>query len=156
MKGGKSGGSLERPVQDDFTIAFWFRTAHEGAGGNRDLRWFRGTGLVDGEVPGIVADFGVSLVGSHLCAGVGQPETFIHSPPGVTDDQWHHVAFTRHRTSGRIELWLDGARVAEGKGGTQSLTAPAQLRIGRMQPGYNSLDGDDRRDPLLRSCPLRR
>ncbi|MGA1201517.1 MAG: DUF1553 domain-containing protein [Planctomycetota bacterium] len=139
--GGASGGVIPRPVQDDFTIALWVRADEEGQGGNRDLRWFRGTGLVDGEVPGIVPDFGLSIVGRHVCVGVGEPETFIHSSAPLTLGEWHHVAFTRHRESGRIEIWLDGARVAEGRGGTQSLTAPEVLRIGRMQPGYGSLVG---------------
>lgn len=141
-----SGGNhrllIDRPVADDFTISFWYRSEHEGNGGNRDLRWFRGTGLVDGEIPGVVDDFGISLVGDHVCAGVGRPETFIHGPSGATDGEWHHVAFTRHRESGQIELHFDGISVARSKGGHQSLTSPEKLSIGRMLPDDRSLNGN--------------
>ncbi|MEC9477296.1 MAG: DUF1553 domain-containing protein [Planctomycetota bacterium] len=133
---------IERPVQDDFSISLWFRTEHEGAGGNDDLRWFRGTGLVDGEIGGVVADFGISLVGQHVCAGVGQPETFIHGPDGMADGQWHHVVFTRKREDGRIVLWVDGAQVASANGGKQQLKAPEHLSIGRMYPDRHTLHGN--------------
>ena len=133
---------IARPVEDDFSISLWFRTEHEGAGGNRDLRWFRGTGLIDGEIPGIHDDYGISIVGDHVCAGVGRPETFIHGPPGAADGQWHHVGFTRHREGGTIRLFVDGTMVAEAVGGTQALSSPGELAIGRMLPDRHSLDGD--------------
>ncbi len=133
---------IDRPVQDDFSISLWFRTEHEGAGGNDDLRWFRGTGLVDGEIGGVVADYGISLVGQHVCVGVGQPETFIHGPGGMADGQWHHVVFTRQRDSGHIALWVDGAQVASASGGKQALEAPEHLSIGRMFPDRHTLQGN--------------
>ncbi len=133
---------IDRPVQDDFSISLWFRTEHEGAGGNDDLRWFRGTGLVDGEIGGVVADYGISLVGQHVCAGVGQPETFIHGPGGMADGQWHHVVFTRERESGHVVLWVDGAQVASATGGKQALDAPERLSIGRMFPDRHTLQGN--------------
>ena len=146
IQGSESGGSIPRPVSNDFTISFWFRADQPGAGGGhedapKDLRWFRGSGLVDGEVPGIVADYGISLVGDHLCAGVGAPETFLQGPAGGAEGQWHHAACTRRKSDGTVELWFDGSKVDSARGGTQDLTAPPILRIGRMQPGYNSLVG---------------
>ena len=133
---------IKRPVQNDFSISLWFRTEREGAGGNDDLRWFRGTGLVDGEIGGVVADYGISLVGQHVCAGVGQPETFIHGPGGMADGQWHHVVFTRKRESGHIVLWVDGAQVASADGGKQELKDPEHLSIGRMFPDRHTLQGN--------------
>ncbi len=133
---------IVRPVQDDFTIAFWLRTTGTGPGGN-DYRWFLGAGLVDGEVRGIVRDFGVSYHSDgRITAGTGEPETFIHSPPGYNDGLWHHVAFTRERSSGLIRLFVDGEPVAQAKGSTRPLDAPAHLDIGRMMPGYNHFRGD--------------
>ncbi|MBK8979623.1 MAG: DUF1553 domain-containing protein [Planctomycetes bacterium] len=133
---------IARPVADDFTIAFRFRTDRPGRGDPRDLRWFLGSGLVDCEVPGIVDDFGVSLIGGHVAAGVGNPETFVASPGGLADGRWHHVAFTRHRASGRIALFVDGARVGEAKGGTQPLTSAPELAIGDLQTGHHEYRGD--------------
>jgi hypothetical protein len=133
--------TIPRPVQDDFTIGFFFRTNSTGRGGN-DYRWFLGEGLVDGEVPGIVRDFGVSYHSDgRITAGTGEPETFIHSPPGLNDGGWHHVAFTRERSTGRIALFIDGEEVAAATGSTESLDASQTLTIGRMNPGRGHFEG---------------
>ena len=52
-----------RPVQDSFTLAFWVRTTQAGSGYHN---WWEGKGLLDGEVPGFVPDFGVSLMADGL------------------------------------------------------------------------------------------
>jgi hypothetical protein len=135
------GVRLPRPVAESFTIAFWFRADEPGAGDERDPRWFRGSGLVDAEVRGIVDDFGIALVGGRVAAGVGNPETFVAGPPGYADGRWHHVAFTRDASTGHIALWLDGLEVDGAAGGTQPLDAAPEVSIGRMQPGYNTFAG---------------
>ncbi|MFG0285453.1 MAG: DUF1553 domain-containing protein, partial [Phycisphaerales bacterium JB039] len=137
------GGRLliDRPVAESFTISLWFRADRPGAGSSADLRWFTGSGLVDAEVSGIVDDFGVTLIGDQIAAGVGRPETFVHGPPGAADGAWHHVAFTRDMTSGRIALWFDGQFVDEATGGRQPLTATDKVSIGRLLPDFNTLDG---------------
>jgi cytochrome c553 len=133
---------IERPVADDFTIAVWFRTTAPAPGGT-DLRWFRGSGLVDGEVPGIVNDFGLALVGDgYVTAGAGNPETFLASGAGHHDGAWHHAVLTRHRATGALRLYVDGEPVADGVGSTGPLDTPAFLDIGRMQPGHGFFRGD--------------
>jgi hypothetical protein len=132
---------IPRPVADDFTIAFWFRTGQPGGGDPNDLRWFTGSGLVDAEVPGIVDDFGISLIGGHLAAGVGNPETFVASGDGHADGRWHHVAFVRARSSGRIALFVDGLEVGAAVGGTQALARTETLTIGRIQAGGGLFHG---------------
>ena len=143
---------VPRPVQDDFTLALWFRTQQVGGGNPSDLRWFTGSGLIDGEVSGVVGDFGMSLIGGHVAAGVGaagvgaagvgDPETFVSSNGGHADGAWHHAAFVRERQSGRIALYVDGVLAGEGQGGTQALNRPETLTIGRMQPGDGPFPGD--------------
>lgn len=133
---------VERSIGDDFTISLFFRTRAKASGDDRDARWFQGHGLVDGEISGIVDDFGIAMIGNGtVAAGVGRPERFIASPPGFNDGDWHHVAFTRSRETGRARLWVDGALVDETTGGTQSLTSPPRLTIGRMQPDYGAFRG---------------
>ena len=133
---------IERPVAESFSIAFWFRADQPGAGHESDPRWFLGSGLVDAEVPGIVDDFGVSLIGGRVAAGVGNPETFVASPTGYADGQWHHVTFVRDAQTGQIALWVDGSRADEATGGTQPLSTPSHVSIGRMLPDARSLQGD--------------
>ena len=134
--------TIPRPVQDDFTISFWFKTNRLGRGNSNDLRWILGSGLVDGEIPGIVPDFGISLVADHVCAGVGDPEVFIHGPGQMNDNQWHHVCFTRSIETGRFALWIDGVERSSATGSKKSLTQPEKLSIGRMLPGAASLNGE--------------
>ena len=141
--GGDDRVEIARPVSKDFTIAFWMRTTDVGGGSESDRRWFLGKGLVDGEIPGIVPDFGVSLVSNgYISAGTGDPETFIGSGPGHNDGAWHHVAFTRDMASGEIALFIDGVEVDRAKGSTRPLDRPERLAIGAMQPGHGAYAGD--------------
>ncbi|MCH2161692.1 MAG: DUF1549 domain-containing protein, partial [Phycisphaerales bacterium] len=137
------GARIPHEVHEDFTISFWMRTSSLGQGRESDPRWFQGTGLVDGEISGVVDDLGVSMIGNGIiAAGVGRPETFINSAPGYNDGEWHHVAFSRDMSSGRIRLHVDGIQVAEKIGGKQPLTSPKHLSLGRMYPGHGAFNGD--------------
>ena len=141
--GGDDRVEIERMIGDDFTISFFFRTTDLGGGSDTDRRWFRGEGLVDGEVSGITRDFGVSHIAhGYIAAGTGDPETFISSGPGHNDGKWHHVAFTRDRSSGDIQLCIDGAVVDRARGSTEGLTKPRTISIGGMLPGYGAFTGD--------------
>lgn len=134
---------LPRLVGDSFTVSFHVRSDQRGAGQGSDTRWFTGTGLVDGEVSGIVPDWGIAWHSDgRVVAGTGDPETFLASAPGHHDGQWHHVAFTRDRASGRIALYVDGVLAGEAKGSTAELSAPPRLVVGRMQPGGRGFRGD--------------
>jgi hypothetical protein len=134
---------IPRVVEDSFSVSFFVRSKSRGGGQPRDTRWFTGTGLVDGEVPGIVNDWGISWHSDGIiAAGTGRPEKFVASGRGYNDGEWHHVTFTRDQASGRIALYMDGALVSEAKGGKQSLTTPDDLVIGRMRPGGGGFRGD--------------
>jgi hypothetical protein len=101
-------------VRDSFTITFWVRSTHPGRGKPGDDAWFSGDALIDADVPGTARDFGIGWHDDgRITAGVGDPDTFVASAPGHADGQWHHVAFTRDRDSGRFSLYVDGARCAE-------------------------------------------
>ena len=141
--GGDDRVELERPIGDDFTISFFFRTTDVGGGSDGDRRWFLGKGLVDGEIPGIVRDFGVSYIShGYVSAGTGDPETFVSSGPGHNDGRWHHVAFTRSRETGDIALWVDGVAVDRARGSKARLDSPRKLSIGAMLPGGGAFTGD--------------
>src|SRR3954469_135922 len=100
-----------------------------------------GKGLVDGEVANVVNDFGVSLVGSRVAFGVGNPDTTIQSTSNVNDGAWHHVVATRNATSGAMVLYVDGAQQASATGPTGTRNAPAILRVGGLQTSLNFFAG---------------
>ena len=133
-------GSIQIPAEvgTDFSIAFWMKTTSTGGAG---AQWWNGSGLVDGEVPGAVADFGTSLVGNKVAFGIGNPDTTIMSASAVNDGAWHHVAVTRNGASGAMQLYCDGTLQASATGPTGTRSAPTTLRIGSIQTGFGYYNG---------------
>jgi hypothetical protein len=131
---------LDRTVADDFTIAFWMQTNQSSTA----TAWWDGYGLVDGEVAGWANDFGVSLGASgQVLFGVGSSGGLHTTIKGgsTANGAWHHVVATRVKQTGAMKLYIDGALVASGTGGTDSLTAPPALRLGMLQTGANPYSG---------------
>lgn len=141
--GGDDGIRIPHVARESFTISFWVRTSAQCRGNDNDPRWFLGDGLVDGEVSGVVNDLGISMVGSGIIsAGIGNPETFVNSPPGFNDGDWHHVALTRNHEDGIAVLYVDGIEVGRATGGKQPLDRAEELAVGRMLPGHGAFNGD--------------
>jgi hypothetical protein len=131
--------SSPRQVQDDLSIEFWFKSTQ---GRNTNAQWWGNAGMVDAEVGGAAGDFGVSLRSDgRVVAGVGSPDVSIVSPPGFNDGDWHHVAFTRTRASGALNLYIDGSSVGSATGSTLSLTASPTIDLGRIATGGNYFAG---------------
>jgi hypothetical protein len=128
FNGTNQSTTIARPVQDDFTLSAWFKTA--STAGLLNGMW-TGIGIIDGEVPGIVNDFGLSMAQGKLMFGVGNPDVTLYSPNTYNDNKWHHVVCTRVRSTGAMVMYVDGVQVATGTGNTNSLTSPNELRIGK-------------------------
>jgi hypothetical protein len=127
--------SIARGIQDNFSIEFWFRSTQ---GLNTNAQWWGNAGLVDAEVSGSAADFGVSLRSDgRVVAGVGpNPDTSIVSTgSGFNNGAWHHVVFTRTRASGALTLYVYGASQGTATGSTVALTAPPNITFARIQTG---------------------
>lgn len=134
---------VPRLVQDSFSVTFWVRADRGGHGPTGGTQWHQGLGLVDGEVPGVARDWGITgFADGRVLAGVGDPDTSIVSPPGYDDGEWHHVAFTRDRASGRLALHLDGVLVGEATGNRERLDAPPSLAVARLSTGGRHFRGD--------------
>jgi hypothetical protein len=133
---------VERTISKDFSITVAFRPDADGPGDDLGQKWLKGAGLVDGEIPGVVNDFGLSWCrGGHVAAGFGNPETFIHSPGRHELGRWHVATLTRRQSTGEVALWVDGERVATATAGTQVLDAPLTLHVGCMHTGTNAFPG---------------
>lgn len=129
-----------RPVQDDFTMIFVYQSS-QGIG--TGTAFWNGAGLVNGEVSGSVGDFGTALnANGQILAGVGNPDTTIHSATGLSNGQPHVITFKRTRSNGVIVLYVDSTPAGSASGGTQSLTAPNCLVLGAQGVLNNFLTGD--------------
>jgi hypothetical protein len=133
---------LNRVVQDDFSLCCWFRTTQSYAiGGNTTKQWYFGAGLVDAEVANVVNDFGMTLQLGKVDFGVGNPDVTLQSPLTYNDDVWHYAVGTRNKTTGVINLYVDGELKDTGIGNTNSLTAPSKIRIGSQQTNLGFYSG---------------
>ncbi len=119
----------------NFSIVFWVQTSATGGTPN----WYSGKGLVDGEEGGTTDDFGVSLVGSKVGFGVGNPDTTLTSSRSINNGAWHQVAVTRDSGSGAMTVYIDGVLDNSVTGPVGAKTAPPALRIGCIQTGGNFL-----------------
>jgi hypothetical protein len=132
--------AFNRPVQDDFTIACVFQSSQ---GSNSGSLYYQGAGLVNGEVAGVVNDFGTCLFANgRICAGTGNPDVAVNSGPGFNDGNPHLFVFERVESSGTVSLYVDGVPAGTTTGGTESLTAPSALVLGAQQTLTYFLSGD--------------
>ncbi len=129
--------SVPRQVQDDLSLEFWFKSS---AGIGTDTDWDEGAGLVNADAtgggPGGADDFGVALRSDgKVIAGTGN-KSIISSAGGYTNNQWHHVVFTRQKTTGSLVLYVDGAVAATGTdNNTASLIDSAVIHFGKISSG---------------------
>jgi predicted alpha-1,6-mannanase (GH76 family) len=129
-----------RPVQDDFTLICVFQSKQGYGSGNL---YYEGAGLVNGEVTGVVNDFGTCLFADGaIAAGSGDPDVSVDSSTGHNDGLPHVMTFTRKESTGLVSLYVDGTSFGSTIGGTESLTAPNQLVMGALQTLVNYFSGD--------------
>lgn len=108
---------ISRPVQDDFSIAFWFKALDaEPSGG----------ALVS--TGGSTPDFEIMLESGRLLFFA--KANSVITDFSVDDGQWHFAVATRDRDSGQIALYVDGAPAGTASAGTQPYTTSTTLRIG--------------------------
>ncbi|GAB3261596.1 LamG-like jellyroll fold domain-containing protein [Nocardioides dilutus] len=131
--GSNDFGTVTRQIADDFSIEFWFKSTQNF--GSTCTQWWQGAGLVDAEVGGMTNDFGVSLCQGKVIGGVGGTSEVSVVSGALNNGAWHHVVFTRTRSTGALALYVDGVSAGTATGGTTSLTAPANINFGRLATG---------------------
>jgi hypothetical protein len=132
--------TLNRPVQDDFTIFCVLRSTQ---GVNSGGQFYNGAGLVSAVAAGVTNDFGVSLFASgQVCAGTGNPDTSISSMPGFNDGMAHVLTLRRKESLGKVDLYVDGNLAGTMTGNTKSLNASAKLALGAQATLNNFFTGD--------------
>ena len=132
--------TLNRPVQDDFTIFCVFRST-QGLGSGSQFS--DGAGLVSATASGVTYDFGTCLFSNgQVCGGAGNPDTSINSIPGYNDGRPHVLTLRRTKSSGELDFYLDGNFLGSAFGNTNSLNASAKLSLGAQSTLNNFFSGD--------------
>jgi hypothetical protein len=129
-----------RQITNDFSVEFWFRSTN---GIGTGAQWYQGAGMVDGTATGTTTDFGVSLrADGSVVAGTGYPDTsIVSSTAGYNDGFWHHVVFTRVRTSGAMVLYVDGTSQGTATASDRTAIASPYIYLGRIATGGNFFAG---------------
>ncbi|MCB9126113.1 MAG: cadherin-like domain-containing protein, partial [Caldilineaceae bacterium] len=117
------GLTINRTIQDDFSVAFWIKAPPST--GQRTI--------VDG---GNIAANGFAIRLNSGGVSIYMPGISFQTIQRVDDDQWHFVVVSRNFASGQVDIYLDGV-LARGLPGTPgvSLTNAATLRIGVKPDG---------------------
>ncbi len=110
----------------DFTISCWMKTTATGGTG----QWYAGKAIIDAEVPGVAADWGIALVGNQVGFGIGNPDKTILSTTAVNDGAWHHVTATRISSTGAIKLYIDGQLQGSDTGAAGPRNVAGGIRLG--------------------------
>ena len=126
---------IPRSIKKSYTIQFWIKTTDSA----EDGQWWQGKGIIDGEMPNSVDDFGTALCGDKFAAGVGDPDTTIYSTTNINDGQWHMCTATRDNISGELAIYIDGVLEANATGPSGIKNAPSSLSIGRINTDSNYL-----------------
>ncbi len=143
---GSQSVTATRPVQDAFTIEFWFKTSNAGVTGATN--WTQGTGLIDATTGANRADFGVSMSDGKIFAGTrdvaGATFNITSTNNNLNDNKWHHVAF-RRSTTNVLSLLIDGKSADDTNPdpvmGADVLNASALVTIGGKSNNTNRFNG---------------
>ncbi len=132
--------TLNRPVQDDFTLFCVFRST---TGLNAGNQFFQGAGLISATSYGTANGFGTGIFSNgEVCAGVSNPDISVSSIPGFNDGKPHLLTMRRKASNGQVDLYLDGNWVSRLTGNTESLNGIARMALGAQATFTNYFNGD--------------
>lgn len=141
-------------IASDYSLEIWVKgSATTGAGPG--TLWSDSAGLIDAGNAASNNDFGLALDATgRLVAGCGNAaaSTIRSNPGAISDGNWHHVVFTRVRTTGAIRLYLDGVNVANATTcNTTAHTGSTTIWYGRSHESNLYLTGADLDQAVLYS-----
>jgi Concanavalin A-like lectin/glucanases superfamily len=121
-------------ITSDLTAEIWVKGS-SSSGSGPGTTFADSAGLVDAGNAASTRDWGIAVDGTgRIVAGCGNAGSgAVRSAAGVlSDGNWHHVAFTRVRTTGALALYIDGVSVATATGcTTNTLTGSTTVWFGR-------------------------
>lgn len=132
--------TVDRPVQDDFTICAWIKTDKPGI--DFPDHW-RLAPIMESEVGALGNDFGFGVdVNGYLAYGNGgEFDATVSGITSVIDNEWHHACVTRNTITGAAILYVNGLEDAVGATDTATLDANASAYIGNAFDGGVYFEG---------------
>jgi predicted outer membrane repeat protein len=130
--------SIVRPIKDNFTIEFWLKTSQISPTGTH---WWAGKGIIDAKTADNADNFGISLLNNKLAFGIGNPDTTILSTSSINNGKWHHIAVTRKKTNGKIQIYINGILETTDTASTNSLTSATYIYFGLIQNSSHFFNG---------------
>ncbi len=130
-------------IASNYSLEVWIKgTAASGSGPG--AVWSDSAGIIDAGNAASNNDFGLALDATgRIVAGCGNGTTIRSNAGAISDGNWHHVVFTRVRTTGAIELFLDGVSVANSTAcNTTAHTGSTTIRLGRSHESDLNLTAD--------------
>ncbi len=125
----------------DFSLVTIFQTDTAGEAG---ANWFENSGLVDMNLPGDAADWGLAIDDQgFLVAGMGSPVSGnigVSTTSGQDDGRLHVAVFTR--AAGTITLYVDGVNEGSSSLGDVLDRETGDVAIGRILSGGGFFTGD--------------
>jgi len=120
-------------VANDFSFSLWVKTPQLALGGVR-------IGLIDADAVNAMPGFGLYVESGRIVfRAAGNPVTAL-TP--INDNNWHHVAVTRHAMTGARNVYVDGVLRGSATGGiTGALADVAEWQIGRLIAGVGHFVG---------------
>ncbi len=131
-------------IASNYSLEIWIKGSASSGGGTGTV-WSNSAGIIDAGSAASNNDFGLALDATgRLVAGCGNGATIRSNAGALSDGEWHHVVFTRVRTSGAIELFLDGVSVANATTcNTTAHTGSTTIWLGRSHESNLYLTGAD-------------
>lgn len=124
-----------RPIDlsDDMTLEFWMKANLADNGGLVDCsstsggdRWITGNTIFDRDIYGAgdFGDYGISLSAGRIVFGVdaGAGSITLCGTSNAANGLWRHIAVTRRRSTGEMQIFVDGVREAIGIGATGNMS----------------------------------
>lgn len=143
--------TLDRPVENDFSICSWIKTSVVGLG---TAHW-QTAAILEAEVGGLGNDFGFGIDsnGKLSYGNGGTSDITFSSSASVNDNEWHHVCVTRSVSAGEDSdaspaiLYIDGEEDGTDETSTNTLDGNGTAVIGSGTDGATEFVGliDDMR-----------
>jgi len=129
---GATAFTIERSVEESFSILAWIKTDQINIGGPTS-QFYQGSGLIYADVGGNNNDFGTAITGTRFAFGIGRPDQTTHSRSEVNTGEWVFVAAVRDVREGGSDLrvYVNGTlESTHAHANPNPLTAQAQISIG--------------------------